>query len=205
MFERAESWTRMVLSSEELAAPATQEMVWPEGFELNPEMSRIIIKDSERTFMASEDRERVARFMRVVVHKFGDYHQALSFLASVLLLFLPEGKVLAMLEKINSNPKYIPGFWKHEAVAFVRDAYVFDRILRRKNQPLADHLAKAGALPETFCQKYLVALCIHVLPFDALFEFLESFFTHGVRALHRFAISFVSQLEVRYPERILLF
>jgi hypothetical protein len=120
----------------------------------------------------------------------------LSFLASVLLLFLPEGQVFAMLSKINSNPKYIPGYWKHEAVAFARDAYVFERILRQKNVPLADHLNKTGALRETFCQKYMVALSIHVLPFEALFEFLENFFTHGARYLFQFTLSFVQHLEV---------
>eukprot|EP01122_Echinamoeba_exundans_P009245 TRINITY_DN3224_c0_g1_i3.p1 TRINITY_DN3224_c0_g1~~TRINITY_DN3224_c0_g1_i3.p1 ORF type:complete len:402 (-),score=115.43 TRINITY_DN3224_c0_g1_i3:189-1394(-) len=191
MFERAEKWVSLVLTPEEIAAPEVQQMVWPEGLEI----SRIIIRDAERTFMADEDRQKIAKFLSVVEHKFGDYAQGLSFLASLLLLFLPEGKVLAMLSKINTDPKYIPGYWKHEAVAFARDAYVFERFWRQRNVPLADHLNKTGALPETFCQKYMVALSIHVLPFEALFEFLENFFTRGARYLFQFALSFVQHLE----------
>jgi hypothetical protein len=71
MFERAEKWVSLVLTPEEIAAPEVQQMVWPEGLET----SRIIIKDAERTFMAEDDRQKIAKFLTVVEHKFGDYAQ----------------------------------------------------------------------------------------------------------------------------------
>lgn len=196
IYNRALKWASIVLSPEELAA-AEQQTDVSTGVVLTveTEAGRIIMRDAERTFMVDEDRQKFARFLTVVQAKFLDYAQGMSFLTGTLLLFLPEGIVLAMLTKINSDTKYIPGYWKHEAVAFARDAYVFDNLLRQRNSALATHLSKSGALPETYTQKYFVALCIHVLPFEPLFQFLENFFKFGARYLFQFALSFVQHME----------
>lgn len=36
-----------------------------------------------------------------------------------------------MLSRVNSDPKYIPGYWKHSAVGFATDAYVFEHFLEK--------------------------------------------------------------------------
>lgn len=33
--------------------------------------------------------------------------------------------------------------------------------------------------PETYCQKWFVGLCVHVLPFSALLDFFDAFFKGG--------------------------
>ena len=40
-------------------------------------------------------------------------------------------------------------------------------------------LAAKYVFPNTFCQKWFAGLCVHVLPFEDLCDFLEMFFEHG--------------------------
>ena len=73
----------------------------------------------------------------------------------------------------------IRSFWHHEPIAFATDAYVFDHLLSRHLPDVHSRLASAALFPETYCQKWFVGLCVHVLPFSALLDFFDAFFKHG--------------------------
>eukprot|EP00960_Hanusia_phi_P001764 50549-Hanusia_phi.AAC.1 len=53
------------------------------------------------------------------------------------------------------------------------------RIGRRKSaldtglQEVAEHLEKAGLVPEAYAQKWFVGLCVHTMPFEALLDLFE--------------------------------
>jgi len=73
-----------------------------------------------------------------------------SFATSFMLLFLPEHTTMSILAKLNYTAKFIPGYWKHEAVDFARDAYVFNHLLQMKLPKMHEHLSKnqyVAALP----------------------------------------------------------
>jgi hypothetical protein len=61
---------------------------------------------------------------------------------------------------------------------------------------IAKHLVSNTIFPETYCQKWFVGLCLHVMPFENLFEFLEKFFFHGAIFLYRFALSLMEHISV---------
>ena len=115
-------------------------------------------------------------------------------MVSFLGLFLGEDEIVAIARRLNYHKDFIPGYWKHEAVDFVRDAYVLDYLLSIYNPEVHRHLAKNHIMPGTYPQKWFVALCVHVLPFDALFAFYDRFFVRGVRFLFQFALGFFKVL-----------
>jgi len=71
----------------------------------------------------------------------------------------------------------------------------FERLLERKHPKVAAHIQKLGLLPETFCQKWFLGLCVHVLPFESLVSYYESFFTEGFPFLIKFGLSLVEIFE----------
>jgi hypothetical protein len=158
------------------------------------EPTRIITKDVERTFTADEFRNRLSRTLTLLNNEFGDYHQGLSFLVSFLSLFMEDDAIIAIARRLNNHKDFIPGYWKHEAVDFVRDAYVLDHLLLKYNREVHDHLKKNHIMPGTYPQKWFVALCVHVLPFNALFAFFDRFFIRGVRFLFQFGLGFFKVL-----------
>lgn len=161
------------------------------------EPTRIIVKDVERTFTGDEFRAQMTRVLILLDKEFGDYHQGLSFLVSFLGLYLESKEVVAIAKRLNNHPDYIPGYWKHEAADFVRDAYVLDYLLSIHNPAAHAQLARHRIAPGTYPQKWFVALCVHVLPFDALCAFLERLFVRGVRWLFQFGLGFFKVLGPR--------
>lgn len=159
--------------------------------------TRIIVKDVERTFTGDAFREPMTRVLILLDEEFGDYHQGLSFLVSFLSLVMEEDAIVAIAKRLNSHKDFIPGYWKHEAVDFARDAYLLDHLLSIYHPAVHSHLARQGVAPATYPQKWFIALCVHVLPFNALFEFLERFFVRGVRWLFQFGLGFFKVLGPR--------
>lgn len=158
------------------------------------EPSRIIVKDAERTFSGDIQRKTLSKILTFANEEFQDYHQGMSFVTSFLMLFFDEKTVFSILRLFNNDKYYIPGYWRHEAVPFATDAYVFDALLKIYNPKVQSHLAKNYILPETYLQKWFSALCIHVLEFSALYRFFELFFERGVRFLMQFGLSFFKHL-----------
>lgn len=56
---------------------------------------------------------------------------------------------------------------------------MFDHLLARHLPDVHSRLAGACLFPETYCQKWFVGLCVHVLPFSALLDFFDAFFKGG--------------------------
>lgn len=186
-FERALKWLDAFEEPLEV-----KEVVWPNPPQV-PE--RIIVKDVERTFTADEFRDRLSRTLTLLNNEFGDYHQGLSFLVSFLGLFLNDDQIIAIARRVNHHKHFIPGYWKHEAVDFARDTHVFNWLLATHNPAIHNHLAKCGIMPTTYPQKWFVALCVHVLTFEALFAFYDRFFARGVRFLFQFGLGFFKVLQ----------
>eukprot|EP00669_Euglena_mutabilis_P012544 TRINITY_DN7186_c0_g1_i1.p1 TRINITY_DN7186_c0_g1~~TRINITY_DN7186_c0_g1_i1.p1 ORF type:complete len:192 (+),score=89.57 TRINITY_DN7186_c0_g1_i1:256-831(+) len=99
-----------------------------------------------------------------------------------------------MLRVLNGDPKYIPGYWTTEAVAFATDAFVFLDLLGERDPPVAAHLRACTVSPEVYLQKWFCVLCIQNLPFALAFPFLEGFLAHGHRWLFQFALAAHSHL-----------
>merc|ERR1712190_272013 len=79
------------------------------------------------------------------------------------------------------------------ATACAIDGYVCLNLLGRTNPVLKEHLVKLGLLPETFVQKWFAGLCIHHLPYNLLFSFLDHFFAVGNKYLFQFFLAFFAE------------
>jgi len=189
IIERVQKWPSLMSLSEEKKSKDFK------NFTVIGEPDRIFIKDAERTFFNENNRQTLIRILSYLKSIFKDYAQALSYLTSTLLLYLDEETVVEMLYKINFDEKYIPGYWKAEAVAFATDAYVFDNILSKFNPKVHSHLPPNGIFPDNYAQKWFCGLGIHVLPFDALLLFLENFLEKGNKFLFQFGLSFIDHVE----------
>jgi len=160
------------------------------------ETPRIIYLDAERTFAQPHHRTQLIQFLtRVMSHLKGDYAQALSYVSGFLLLVLDEDTVLDIVLRLNKEDKYVPGYWKEEAVAAATDAYVFRHMMEHFFPKVATHLAKLNLFPENYCQKWFVGLCTQILPFEALYPFFDNFLTHGYTYLFQFGLSLIDMLQ----------
>jgi hypothetical protein len=159
-----------------------------------PELSRTVDRDVERTFFDAAQRAPLTKFFNVVINEFRDYHQGLGYIGSFLLLVLDEPTVLAMLRKLNSHPDFLPGYWKHEPVALATDAHVFNHLLELREPDVAKHLAAKFVFADNYCQKWFACLNVHMLSFALLCDFLDVFFRHGFRASMQFGLTLVAEL-----------
>ena len=64
-----------------------------------------------------------------------------------------------MLFKLGRDEKYVPGYWKSFPEAYVRDAMVYERLLEQSHPKVAEHLRKAGVVPEAYASKWCVCVC----------------------------------------------
>jgi hypothetical protein len=160
-----------------------------------PAPDRIHIHDAERTFTNTQNRQKLIRILNLLNKRFNDYHQGLSYASSFLLLTLDEPMTVNILTHLFQNEKYIKDYWKSQSIASAIDAYVFDKLMKIHFPDVHAHLAKNAILPETYCQKWFVGLCVHVLPFEPLFNFYEHFFTEGHKFLIRFALSLIKHMK----------
>lgn len=195
VIERSSSWCATVL---EHAAGAEQTIDdLSEAGEINEETTRILIKDAERTFLDDKHRQEVVKVLRCVVSRLGDYHQGMGYVAGFLMLTLEPLDVAKILYTVGTCPRYIPRYWCHEAVAFGTDAYVFYRILKEMEPSVVNHISMQGVVPETFCQKWFVGLCVHVLPFEHLFTFFDLFIKEGFTASFKLGVALIRHLRER--------
>ena len=172
---------------------------------VSEENLRIFRRDAERTYVPKNDpvveqrtKERQDTHvsnLKLIVAEVQDYHQGLGYIAAFLGLFLDTEDVLKYALTLHRNPKYSAGYFKGAPQRFVADGKVFYKILAKQNPSLFAHLSSKGVLPEMFVVKYFVGLCLHVLPFAALFEFYEHYFTQGNEYLFKFALKYLETFE----------
>uniref|UniRef100_A0A7S4C9Y5 Rab-GAP TBC domain-containing protein n=1 Tax=Eutreptiella gymnastica TaxID=73025 RepID=A0A7S4C9Y5_9EUGL len=195
IYETTSTWAGL-LSAETQLRPLQEAK---EG-DLTADVDRIIEKDAERTFMQPCQREALSRVMRSLAVEFKNYAQAMSYVGGFLMLMHDEETSVAMMRVLNGNPKYIPGYWTTEAIAFATDAYVFLPLLEAHEPEVAKLLKeKFCIMPETYLQKWWVALCIQSLPFELGVVYLKHFFEGGYIFLFQFAIA----LHWHFKEKLL--
>eukprot|EP00921_Rhytidocystis_pertsovi_P023666 GHVQ01037941.1.p1 GENE.GHVQ01037941.1~~GHVQ01037941.1.p1 ORF type:complete len:422 (-),score=64.57 GHVQ01037941.1:333-1433(-) len=153
---------------------------------------RIFRLDAERTFKSHKNREQMIMVLQTLWHELGDYHQGLGFIVAVLLLVLPPQDVVNICVALHRH--YVPGYYKSAAAAYVRDAKVYWKLVEKFFPHVAEQM-EGSAPPEAFCSKWFVGLCVHVLPFKALFLFFEGFFSKGVEFLMQFGLALMKNCE----------
>jgi len=57
---------------------------------------------------------------------------------------------------------------------------------------VAAHMKKKGVFPDAYCQKWFVSLTVNVLPYRAMYRFIEHFLTQGYLYSFKFGLAFVS-------------
>ena len=159
------------------------------------EIPRIIINDSIRTFNGARYQFRLATFLYSLWKECGNYSQSMSYLAGILLLTLNEQQAAFIMRKVNK--RHIPGHWASQAVGFSTNAFVWDTLLSKIDPEIHGHFKAINFLPDTYLQKIFSALCIHVLEFDVLFDFIEVFLSEGFPFLLRFATALAQHFKQR--------
>lgn len=162
-------------------------------------VARVILRDAERTFFAPEHREKLANFLYAMYYEFRSYGQAMSYLAGICLLALTEAETATVLRRVSKD--YIPGHWAEEAVGFATSAWLVEHIMQRLYPDVAKHFQAINFWPDTYLQKIMSGLCIHVLDFADLFEFLDEFMQHGMRYLIKFCLGIVDVFHTRLVSR----
>jgi hypothetical protein len=151
--------------------------------------ARVIIKDAHRTFFHPDHRKKFAMFLYAMFYEFREYGQAMSYLAGLCLLVLTEAETAAVLRKVRKE--YIPGHWAAEAVGFATSAWVVEFFMKKLFPEVAAHFNKINFWPDTYLQKILSGLCVHVLEFRFLFDFLDLFMQSGFEFLVRFCLGII--------------
>lgn len=154
----------------------------------------ILIRDAERMFLTEHNKDLFIQTTDVMWTKLADYQQTEGYIAGMLLLAHDIDQVINALTVLSVHPKYLPGYFKHEATALNIDAWVWYELVKLKFPQVYDHLLKVGVAPDMYCQKYFGGLCIHLLPFKHLFVFLDGFFEQGFRYSFMFALSLIKIL-----------
>ncbi|KAL0476678.1 tbc-6 [Acrasis kona] len=187
---RAKTWPSLIDGLESVAQDQYKEQL-----EQQTEIDRIFIHDAERTFSDDGNRKKLMTILSYLTKEFGDYHQGLSYVTSFLLLTLDEATVINILKNLNASEKYTKGYWKSQSVKSATDGYVFEDLMKVHVPEVYAHLKKHFIQPDTYCQKWFVSLCVHVLPFEALFNFYEKYLKEGNVFLYRFALSLVKNMK----------
>jgi len=159
---------------------------------MKSEGARIFRADANRTFRSEPNREVMIKLLSFSQTKFGDYQQSLGYVAGVLLIFFDPATCFKVLTVLNDHPKYLPGYWRGEATACAVDGYVAFSMLR---QPVQDKMRSLGLMPETFVQKWFAGVCIHHLPYNLLFDYLDNFFKYGNAYLFQFFLAFFDEFD----------
>jgi len=212
-FWEEESEAPLLLSNLDFLGPQTSHDVegilarvakWPElsGADMEAtiperpeeEVPRILTADAERTFATKRYREQLIDLLHTIHGHFGDYHQGLGYVASFLSLVMERDRVIRLLLHLNSNERFMPGYWKAAPPAYVRDSKVFERLLAETYPDIAQKLRSAGVVPEAYASKWFVGLNIHVLPFRSLFNFIENYLQYGHIYLFQFALQLVAKV-----------
>lgn len=83
------------------------------------------------------------------------------------------------------------GYWFAAPPAYVRDAMVYSRLVAEHFPDVSALLSQAGVAAEAYASKWFVGLCLHVLPFRALFAFYAALLEEGAAFLFKFALSLI--------------
>jgi len=162
---------------------------------------RIFLRDAERTFKHPEHQQRMINLLKRVWPENRDYHQGLGYITSLFMLLFDDDTAVRMLLKITRDERYTPGYWLAAPDAYVRDAMVFQRLVQERYPEVHALLTSACIVPEAYASKWFIGLCVHVLPFEALFDYVQAFLEDGHMFLFRFSLALIEATS----ERLLTF
>jgi len=187
--ERASMWADLIKKPKEVPVSFSfKENCGDEAAE------RIFKEDAIRTFKSEKRRSEMRAVLRALWGEIGDYHQGQGYVVSFLLLFLPKEEVAEICMNLYRQDRYMPRYWHAAPADFVRDARVFRKLMKKLHPEVETHVS-SKVVPEAYASKWFVGLCVHVLPFAFLLDFLELFFQEGYPALFRFALALVEVLK----------
>ena len=153
------------------------------------EIVRVIEKDVVRMVFHPETRKKMTHFLIALYKELGQYGQAMSFVAGICSLVLNEFETAAIIRKIAKE--YIPGHWASEARGFSTNAWLIESMASDILPDISSHLMGLNCWPDTYCQKLLNGIGIHVFPFSLMFDFIDIFMQEGFNLL---AITHLSML-----------
>lgn len=156
---------------------------------------RVIILDAVRTFLDDAHRKKLTEFLFMFSQELQSYGQAMCYLASVCLLVLNEEETTKVLRMVGKD--YIRGHWAAEARGFATNAWLIEHFMQKKVPDVAKHLMSMNWWPDMYMQKILSGLCIHVLPWDQMFQFLDKFMEKGFSYLVQFMLALVEHFGPR--------
>jgi len=200
MYKRALEWcTSIGVTDADVAEARSLLEKQVKDFESDPDakFEHIIYLDSVRALNSPERRKQLCHVLTTLRNgTLGkDYHQGLSIICAFLMLFLEAPRVVAMIIKANTNPKYIPDVWKAESVMSAASGYTLHEILQADFADLHKLLTSAGVIPELYASKFWCALGIHILPFQSLVLFFDDFWKSGNIAIYRLVLKLLLRRE----------
>ena len=154
---------------------------------------RIFEKDADRTFVDAMHKQLYIGLLMRVWPENRDYNQGLGYTCSLLMLLFDEATIVRLLTAFTRSDKYTPGYWRAAPDAYVRDAWVYGRLLKEREPEVAALLAVC--VPESYASKWFNGLCLHVLPYEALFPFVEQFIVEGYGFLFKFALALIGRVK----------
>lgn len=157
------------------------------------ETIRVMIMDAQRTFNDDQHRKKFTEFIYSFSQELGSYGQPMAYLAAILLLALNENETARVLRMVGKE--YIKGHWAAEARGFATNAWVTNYFTEKRCPAVAKHLMASNWFPHMYMQKILSGLCIHVLPWRVMFEFLDKFMERGLLYLMAFMLSLIEHFE----------
>jgi hypothetical protein len=162
------------------------------------EVQRISMMDAERTFKGDAQKAKLRSLTDRFMKDFGDYHQGLSYVASMILLVVDDlDEVYSIVHQLASNNKWMLDIWKAEATENASDGYAVLEILAKHMPSVATKIQSVGAVPETWFQKYGTGFGLHVLPLEAAFALADGIFVHGRKMLYKFTLALLHTLAER--------
>jgi hypothetical protein len=76
-------------------------------------------------------------------------------------------------------------------------SFRFAAMLKVRDAELTAHFLKHTLMPDTYAQKWFVALCVHVLPFEALYPFMDQYLKEGHTLFFKFGLALMAALRGR--------
>ena len=169
---------------------------------VDPALVRIFQRDADRTWVPKDDPEVQKRTavrqkvhcdnLKMTSYTLGDYHQGLGYIAAFASLFLSQADTVRLCIALHKSEAHSKGYFQSEAEKFLSDGRVFMELMKKLDKPLADHLESKGVVPQMWSVKYFIGLCVHLLPFEAVFDYWDNVFEHGHVFVYKFLAAFLA-------------
>jgi hypothetical protein len=196
LFSRAQSWLKVSgVTSEMIQSIEVDFLKHVKSF--TGEFNVTFLRDADRNFRTTPDRHvflHAITYFRLHVLN-DDYHQGAGLCMSFLLFVLSPPEAIALMTQAANLPKYVPNYWKGVAIASATDGYVFQGILEQEYKDVYEHFGKLSLWPETYVNKWWVALCMNILSIERMLDFYDDFFAEGHLFFFRFGLSLVREYE----------